>query len=208
MQRDLQGAFSGEATVHIEPMTLDEPITVDSELRMLDQYVEPAARELARVKPHLVVFGCTSASTLRGHNADARLRSRLTGITGAPVVGVFEAMVDRLRGLGARRIAVLTPYPIRLNQPLAAGLRAAGFTTVSVVGLGIELNAEVARIAPERIIDAATSVIAAAQVPDALAIACTNFRALEAKSRIEIAAGIPVVTSNSAVVEAARERLG
>lgn len=39
-----------------------------------------------------------------------------------------------------------------------------------------------------------------------IVLSCTNFRALEAKPQIEAAVGVPVVTSNSAVVEAILSR--
>lgn len=39
-----------------------------------------------------------------------------------------------------------------------------------------------------------------------IVLSCINFRALEAKPQIEAAVGVPVVTSNSAVVEAILSR--
>lgn len=58
--------------VHIPRMYLPDT-AVEGEERMLDEYVLPAARDVATTRPHVVVFGCTSAGALRGNEYEAQL---------------------------------------------------------------------------------------------------------------------------------------
>ena len=47
----------------------------------------------------------------------------------------------------------------------------------------------------------------AGQELDLVFLSCTNFRALEAREHVERALGVPVVTSNSAALEAVGDRI-
>lgn len=205
MAGDLARELRGRAQVHSARMYLEDPVTPEAELRMIDEFAEPAARDIGTLRPDVVVFGCTSAGALRGAAADAALRARLTEIAGAPVLGVLDAMTSALRRRGARRVSLLTPYVDALNDPIVSGLRADGFVVDRIVGLGKATNIEIGRVPPLEIVAAARE--AAAPESDALAVACTNFRALEVRDEIAAEIGIEVVTACSATAELVQEFL-
>lgn len=205
MEPDLQGAFAGRATVHTARMHLADPVTRAGELAMLDRHAEPAARDLATLAPDLAILGCTSAGSLRGHAADVALRERLGALVGAPVLGILDALSDALHARGARRVSLLTPYVPALTRPIADDLATAGFTVLRATGMGVADNLAVGRLTPDDVIAAARDALAPGS--DALAIACTNLRALEAQPSLERALGLPVVTATSAVLELALARL-
>jgi maleate isomerase len=206
MEPDFQRALAGVATVHTARMHLVDPVTPDGELQMLDQHARPASRDIGTLRPDLVVFGCTSAGSLLGRDGDVRLRAELSGDAGAPVLGIIDAMGESLRAQGAARISVYTPYRDELNALVEAGLRADGFEVLRITGLGIADNVGVGRVEPEEILAGAEGVLAPGS--DALAVACTNFRALEVREELEQRLGVPVVTANSAALDAVRRALG
>jgi maleate isomerase len=205
MEPDFARAFAGRATIHAARMHLGDPVTREGELRLLDDYAKPAARDIGTLEPDVVVFGCTSAGSLRGAEGDATLRARLSGLAGAPVLGILDAMGTALRRREVRRVSVLTPYVDDLNGPIVDSLRAQGFEVARITGLGTARNIDIGRIDPSPIIAAAAS--AAAPDSDALAVACTNFRALEVLGDIAERSGTQVVTATSAAIELASEAL-
>lgn len=205
MEPDLQAALAGRATVHTARMFLPDPVTPAGELAMLDEHAEPASRDLGTLEPDLVVLGCTSAGALRGADADRALRERLARLTGAPVLGILDTLDRALRARGARRISLLTPYVETLTNALVEHLAAAGFEVLRATGLEVADNVAVGRISPDYVLAAAPAALAPGS--EALAIACTNLRALEAAPRIEAELGVPVLTANSAVAELLAERL-
>lgn len=205
MEPDLFRELDGVASVHTARMFLPDPVTTAGELRLLDEYAIPAARDLAGIEPRVAVFGCTSAGPLRGAAGELRLREELGEIMGAPVVGVLTAAVEALRRRGAARISILTPYTEELN-PVIERTLAGDFEVLNIFGMGIASNRDIGRCSPASVIEAADRAVADGS--DAVFVSCTNLCALEARATIEAKFGVPTVTANSAVIEAVRRELG
>ena len=79
-----------------------------------------------------------------------------------------------------------------------AGLRKEGFDVVADRSLGHTSNLAVGRIEPSRVASEALELLENAGRIDALVIACTNLRALEARDELTSETSAKVVTSNSA----------
>lgn len=205
MEPDFQRALAGVASIHTARMYLADPVTSDGERSMLERAL-PAARDLGTLEPDLVVFGCTSAGSLLGRDGDARLRGEMAEEAGAPVVGIVSALGDSLREHGARSISVFTPYGDELNALVDKGLRDDGFDVRRLTGMGVRDNVAVGRVDPEEIEREAAGALAPGS--DALVVACTNFRALEVREAVERRLGVPVVTANSAALDAVRREAG
>jgi maleate isomerase len=200
MEIDLARELQDAATVHTARMYLGDPVTVEGITRMLDQHAVSAARDLGTLEPDLVVFGCTSAGAVRGRDADAELRMRLEQIVAAPVLGVMQAITDALHSRGVRRISLIAPYVADRTQVLRDGLSESGFEVVTALAMGLVSNHSVSDVAPDQIV----TFVRESQFDsstEALVIACTNFRALEASTAIRSFIPVPVITANSAVVE-------
>jgi len=116
-------------------------------------------------------------------------------------------MSSSLRQRGVRRVALLTPYPEDMSRPIADGLESDGFDVLELEMLGIVSNREVGEVEPTRIAEAAQALAERVPTADAIAIGCSNFRALEIRGRLEEATSKTVVTANSAVVDLALEQL-
>lgn len=199
MEFDFQRELAGHATIHAARMHLGDPVTTERERAMLDRAL-PAAMDLGTLEPDLVVFGCTSAGFLLGRRGDELLRAQLAEEAHAPVVGIIGAIGTSLHERDARSISVFTPYAEELNDLVAHGFRDEGFDVRSIIGLGVQGNLDVGRIEPPEI--AREAVNAFVEGSDALAIACTNFRALEIREELERRLDVPVVTANFAALEA------
>jgi maleate isomerase len=93
---------------------------------------------------------------------------------------------------------VLTPYTPEVSGPLGDYFTAQGLDLLSLTCLGLSDDREMARIAPESIVEAALEAMDARA--EGLFISCTALRAAQVAEAIETRLGRPVVTSNQAMV--------
>jgi len=192
------------ATLHTARMYLDE-VTPEDEAVMLDEHLPGAVRDLATAHPDVVVFACTSAGALRGNTAEEELVGRIASGTGARAISVAAAVRKAIATRGARRVAVVTPYVESVNQRIRASLEEDGVEVTAADGMGIVANGHIGAVEPEQIVEFACRKRHGRA--DLLFISCTNFRALEARERIEQQLRVPVVTSNHAALDAVLEFL-
>jgi maleate isomerase len=122
-------------------------VSAEALKRMVDsQRLEEAARELADGEVQVIVFGCTTGSLLGGPRFDRELVSRMERAAGVTSTTTSTALLAALRVLGATRLGVATPYIDELNELEARFLRSEGFEMVSMRGLAINSDAEIARV--------------------------------------------------------------
>jgi maleate isomerase len=187
-----------------------EDTTPAGENRMLDEFALPAARDLGTARPDVVVFGCTSAGALRGNDYDTELCQRISELTGAPVVSTIGAVRTAIEASGAASIGVITPYVDELNEKIKASIEDDGIQVAGITGLGITDNFAIAEVEPDEIVAFAVRALgplAAAGLIDLAFASCTNFGAMAVRPAVAERLGLPVVTSNQAVLAAAVARL-
>jgi maleate isomerase len=187
-----------------------EDTTPAGENRMLDEFALPAARDLGTARPDVVVFGCTSAGALRGNDYDALLCQRISEVAGAPVVSTIGAVRAAIEESGAASVGVITPYIGELNEKIKASVEADGTRVATIAGLGITDNFAIAEVGHDEIVAFAVRVLGQLAAEGGIGLvfaSCTNFGAMAARPAIAERLGLPVVTSNQAVLEAAVARL-
>jgi maleate isomerase len=209
MEVDFARDLPSGTALHTARMFMEDT-TPAGESRMLDEFALPAARDLGTARPDVVVFGCTSAGALRGNDYDAGLCARISELTGAPTVSTIAAVRAAIESSGATTIGVITPYVDELNEKIRASIEADGTRVAAIAGLGITDNFEIAEVTPEDIVAFAERVLGPLAVGGSIGLAfasCTNFAAMAARPAIAQRLGVPVVTSNQAVLAAAVARL-
>ena len=156
----------------------------------------PAAKELAKRGDldAIMVIG-TSLTFYRGYEAHQRLLEQLRKETGLPVSTMTEAVVDGLRSVGAKRIAVATAYADEVNNRLADFLRRSGFEVLALEGFGLFGFGEPGKKSEQDIIELSSKAIEEAGGADAVLISCGGLLTLGCAEPIEKRHGIPVVTS-------------
>jgi maleate isomerase len=187
-----------------------EDTTPAGENRMLDEFALPAARDLGTARPDVVVFGCTSAGALRGNDYDTQLCERISELTGAPTVSTIRSVREAIEESGADSIGVITPYVDELNEKIKASIEADGAQVAAITGLGITDNFEIAEVGQDEIVAFAERALGRLAAESAIGLvfaSCTNFGAMAARPAIADRLGLPVVTSNQAVLAAAVARL-
>jgi maleate isomerase len=175
----------------------NSPTITPETLAAMEKDIAPVARLLPPGRFDVVAFGCTSASMILGEDLVFRLlreaHPEAKGTT--PITAAFAAF----RALGARRIGVLTPYPAEVNATVQRYIEGAGFEIPAFGSFNEGDDPTVARITPASLRAAARRVVEAAPV-DALFVACTSLRLLDAAEGIEAELGLPVTSSNHATI--------
>jgi maleate isomerase len=209
MEPDFARDLPPGTALHTARMFMEDT-TAAAEIRMLEEFALPAARDLGTARPDVVVFGCTSAGALRGNDYDTELCARISELTGAPTVSTIGAVRAAITESGAATIGVITPYVDELNEKIKASIEADGTHVTAIAGLGITENFAIAEVGHDDIVSFAERALGqlAAQASIGLVFAsCTNFGAMAARPAIAARLGLPVITSNQAVLEAAVARL-
>lgn len=201
MENDLHAALpKSRFTVHTDRMYLIET-TREKEIEMIEKFAPAAASDLGTLKPDVLVFGCTSAGSLFGLEYDAKICRELGELAGCRGMGVISAVSAALERQQAKRLAIITPYNEDLTEAVAKAAQAPGQEIVCAYGMGITDNEALAAPTPQAIVAFAQEKLKGHEF-DGLFVSCTNFRAYEAREALEAAFGVPVVTSNSAMIEA------
>jgi len=146
---------------------------------------------------YVTVWGmsCTSISFILGQE---KVQSCFPD--GANVTDMWTAVLRALRRLGAKKLAVLTPYQEEVSSKNEQLLEAEGFELCGTMSLGLTRDVETSAVAPEFIEECVTQLATVGE-PDVVFIGCSAFRActpgfitnLEAKL-----GGVAVVTSTQA----------
>jgi len=163
----------------------------ESNLQMVET-APVAAEVLAHAKVNAICFGCTGASFIKT-GIDQKIVKAIEALTKTPATTTSTAIIEALRHLGRKSVAIATPYPDAANDLLARFLEYSGFRVVSQIGLNVECPAF---LPPEKAYKAA--VDADSEKADSILIICTNFRSLEVIEQLERDLGKPVISSNTA----------
>ena len=99
--------------------------------RTMVEHAGDSAALLAMVKPDVIMLAHTATSYTLGPRGEAELLSRLRAQCGTKVDTAFASVVEALKVLGARRIALGTPYGEETTLKGKALLEQHGFEVVS-----------------------------------------------------------------------------
>src|SRR5258708_39718417 len=183
MELDFHPAFQRPVVVTTTRIFLED-VTREAELRMISEELPRALRLIATAAPRVVVFGCTSAGSLGGIEHDSGIARSIEEVTGAVAVTVIGAVIDRLRALGLRRVAVFTPYSAGITQSVADCIVEAGFEVVKSSGMGVVSNREIWRVTADAIAAFVERGFQGVET-DCVFLSCTNWRAVEAREALQ-----------------------
>lgn len=151
-----------------------------------------AADLLATADVDAIAWNGTSGSWL-GADHDLAVAEEITGATGVTATTSTLAYLDAFQRFGLRRIGLLTPYTLDVNERVAAAYASFGVEVTGSVALGLVDNESFARVPPEELLPGSRSLAAAA--PDALVYLCTNLYGAVVAQQVEQETGVPVLDS-------------
>jgi arylmalonate decarboxylase len=140
----------------------------------------------------------TSLSFFRGAGFNRALQAEMTRATNLPCSTMSNAVVDGLRSLGLRRLAVATAYIDEVNLQLRRYLEESGFEAQRLEGLSISDVQAVGTVPTQVLVELGLRVFAASPGADGILISCGGLVTLDAVRKLEATTGVPVVSSSPA----------
>lgn len=169
------------------------------ELAAMDSESDRCALELSDARVDVLGYACLVAIMSMGKSYHRISQERLHGRTvengaPAPVVTSAGALVDALKVIGVKRIAVVAPYMKPLTQMVIEYIEHEGVTVTDSRALEISNNIEVGRHDPAKL----PGIVAGMNYSDVDAIvlsACVQMPSLPSIAEVEARTGKPVVTA-------------
>jgi len=197
-------ALPKSVTLHVARLFLTQ-ITPDSILGMV-QDLEAQCRNLASADVDVIVLGATAPSFLKGLGYDREIIARIEQATGKRATTTSTALIDALRHLGVSRVALGSAYDAKVNAIAQSFLEASGMKVVAAQGLSYIDNLAVGRLEVASAYELARKVDR--RGAEAVVLACTNWKTMDAIEKLERELGKPVVTTSQASVWAALKIVG
>ncbi|WP_433786463.1 maleate cis-trans isomerase family protein [Actinomycetospora sp. CA-101289] len=182
------------------------------ELQAMNAQATRAATELADVRPGVVATACLVAIMAQGPGFHCTAEDDITRALRAegaevPVISSAGALLSGIAALGARRVALITPYMKPLTAAVVAYLEDAGVEVVDSLSLEVPDNLAVARLDPadlrehHRRLDLSRA--------DALVLSCcVQMPSLPSIEPVQDEVGIPVLSAATATTFRILSELG
>ena len=169
------------------------------ELAAMDGESDRCAIELSDARVDVLGYACLVAIMAMGLGYHRKSEQRLTLATAendgnAPVITSAGALIDGLKVMGAKRIAIVAPYMKPLTELVVDYIRAEGFEVVDWRALEIPDNLEVARHDPANL-PAIVSGMNLEGVDVIVLSACVQMQSLPVVAKVEAQTGKPVLTA-------------
>jgi len=184
-------------TFHSSRMRMKK--VTQEELAAMDADSDRCAAELADAQVDVLGYACLVAIMSMGKGYHCQSQTRLEAVTAregaaAPVVTSAGALVDALKVLGARRIAMVAPYVKPLMQMVSDYIEHEGFEVKDAIALEIPDNLEVGRRDPMALVDVYKR-LDLRDVDVLVLSSCVQMPSLEAIAVVERECGLPVTSA-------------
>ena len=196
-------------TVHCTRIPLHIDHQTPAAIRHHHDELRERADHLRQAGVDLAAYCCTAGSMVKDTKELTDVISQAAG--GVPSVTMAQSLLDALRALQIRRVAVATPYGDTLNEHEREYLEQHQIHVVALEGLGFGESdpAEwpyVSRTPSEVVYRLAKKVDR--MDADAILISCSDFPTMEVVPMLEEELDKPVLTSNHATLWAALRAAG
>ena len=203
-EMDIGRALPHDITLHVARMRLNN-VDAESTLRVV-QEIETESQKLADVDVDVIVLPATAPSSRNGPGYDQELIQRITAASGKPATTASTALLEALRTLSIKRVALGAPWSAAVNGNVASFLEANGVEVLAQEALGIFRNLDIGLLDPQTAFEIGQRV----DRPDvdAVMLACGNWSTFGIIDRLERDLGKPVLTTNQVSLWHALKMMG
>jgi maleate cis-trans isomerase len=163
------------------------------------------AKAMVHLNLSIALYACNASSFMQGRVWHDEFLQRFAAAAGVPSETASAAMIKLLQHRKVGNVALVSPYPKWLLDPLVGFVEDYGLRIANAVALGLE-PPEINLLGPEYTYRVAKQ--ASVADADGVLILATNFRSLEIVGLLEQEIGKPVVSTNQALMWAAKRMLG
>ncbi len=155
----------------------------------------PAAEKLKSQGAQAISIMGTSLTFYKGAKFNDDLIAAVAKQTGLPATSMSRGIVEGLRAVGAKRVAVATAYNETVNTRLRVFLEESGFEVLGVKGMGIERFEDRPPVTQDELFQFSAKSYEAIPKADTLLISCGALNTLRLLDPLEKRCKVPVVSS-------------
>jgi arylmalonate decarboxylase len=160
----------------------------------------PAAEELAKQGANAISIMGTSLTFYKGAAFNNDLIAAVAKATGLPTTSMSRGIVEGLKAVGAKRVAVATAYNETVNGRLRVFLEESGFQVLGVKGMGIERFEDRPPVTQDELFNFGATAYESISKQDrskadTLLISCGALNTLRLLDPLEKRCKVPVVSS-------------
>lgn len=197
-------------TFHSSRMRMKE--VTKAQLEAMDDESDRCALELSDAHVDVLGYACLVAIMTRGAGYHCTSEKRLHQVTvdndaEAPVVTSAGALVDGLKVLGARKVALIAPYMRPLTEQVVDYISGEGFEVTDFIALEIPDNLEVGSRDPMALVDIVER-LDHSQADVVVLSACVQMPSLAAVQVVQDRIGKPVLSAAVATTYQLLKELG
>ena len=196
VERDFRTYFPlDKFNIYVNRVEFNPPVTNEN-LMAMGPRITKAASLVAPDEPlDVIAYCCTSCATNLGDNVVCE--NIKLGRPGVPAINPALAGQKALQSIGAKKIGLVTPYIEEVSDSVASYFESFDIAVHNNVCMRCKSDYEISRVSDQTMIDAAIEV---SKDADAIFMSCAAFPATRVIKQVEEATGLPVVTSNQAMI--------
>jgi len=198
VEEDFRRVFTRENRyrLYANRVEFNPPVTNEN-LKAMGPRIGEAASLITPEEPlQVIAYACTSCATNLGDDHVCGVINQ-----GRPEVHAINPALsgrEALKAIGATSIGLVTPYFEEVSLSVAGYFQEHGFEVVHNIYMNCEDDYQISRVSPLSLLNAATQ--ASESGVDAVFLSCAALPAMGQIEAIEDKLGIPVVTSNQAMI--------
>lgn len=174
------------------------------ELKKMDSDSDRCALELSDARCDALLYACLIAIMCQGPGYHAISEDRLSKVVKenadlVPIISSAGALIEGIKALGAKKVAIITPYMKPLTNMVIEYLNTSGIEVTDSISLEVADNLEVGRLDPMNLVKIADQL----DISNADAVvlsACVQMPSLPAIQKVEDRLGLPVLSAATSTV--------
>jgi len=125
---------------------------------------------------------------------------KVSQAVGIPVVTAVSSCIAALKAIGAKKLVVMTPFDVPMNEKLTSELERAGLNVLACPPFKDPTFGASSKIGPEEVFATTTAAFDAAEGADAIYFQGARLDPLPVIDKLEGSLGVPVIASNPAML--------
>lgn len=162
-------------------------------LNQLLLQVKEAGMLLSHIPVDIILLGCTSASFINGAAYEKQMIADMEKRTNIKFTTTSTSIIQALRVMDIKKVAVATPYIDEVNHKAALYLEESGVTVCGMKGMGLMTDSQIDDVKLDDVFQFCME--ADCEDAEALLILCTGLRTIPIIERLEKVLGKPVLTA-------------
>lgn len=167
-------------------------------VRDMEGQMDRAVAELAATGVDVMLLADMVTSFIMEPGWNTHRTQAVAAETGTACVSAWSAMAAALKALGARRIALGTPYPAAIHALAPPFFAAEGFALAGHATLDILAMRDVPEVRPDRLADFVRAL--PREGAEAVVLLATDLPTFGSIAALEAELGLPVLSSNSVML--------